>query len=81
MIVNKEKMKRGQSFSMNFKDQEFNMDHSKTQRMKLTKIRQAKRNKGRKIQKRMIPSIVANFVIRQIDNCIHKLISLTSTRS
>jgi hypothetical protein len=55
MTENKEKLKRGQSFSMNFQDQGVNMDHPKTQRMKLTKSRQAKRKKEAKTKRGRSP--------------------------
>jgi hypothetical protein len=81
MTEHKEKMEKGDSFSMKFQNQGVKMDHAKTQRMKLTKRRQAKRKKEVKNQRRMFPIMVTNFVIGKIGKCRHKPISLTSTRS
>jgi hypothetical protein len=81
MTENKEKMNRGQGFSMNFSGPGVNMDHPMTQRMKNNQKQASQKKKRSKIQKRTFPSMVANFVIGQIGKCRHKLISLTSTRN
>jgi hypothetical protein len=58
------------------------MDHSQTQRMNLTRRRKDKKKTRRKKQKGShIPIIVANFIIRLIDKCKLKHISLDPPRT